>query len=166
MNTLSMPTTYYIQKEQTDEGLVYRLLEEDVKLVASLLHPKKKRPRVGAKTGCLLFFLAFILSDGDVDFADSDGPVGKLQFTAPDEAAGMILKRAFRGVVVRDADGKKVGEHHGAHYFTIGQRKGMNVGGTPLPLFVIATIIYCVYIDKPQCTLQCTKVKSFASVSG
>lgn len=35
--------------------------------------------------------------------------------------------------------GKVVGEHNGAHYFTIGQRKGMNVGGTPLPLFVIAT---------------------------
>ncbi|MGB1248018.1 MAG: tRNA 2-thiouridine(34) synthase MnmA [Chitinophagales bacterium] len=35
--------------------------------------------------------------------------------------------------------GKKVGRHQGAHYFTIGQRKGMNVGGTPLPLFVIAT---------------------------
>ena len=36
-------------------------------------------------------------------------------------------------------DGKKVGEHRGAHYFTIGQRKGLNIGGTPLPLFVIET---------------------------
>lgn len=36
-------------------------------------------------------------------------------------------------------NGKIVGEHNGAHYFTIGQRKGMNVGGTPEPLFVIAT---------------------------
>lgn len=35
--------------------------------------------------------------------------------------------------------GKVVGEHQGAHYFTIGQRKGLAVGGTPLPLFVIAT---------------------------
>jgi tRNA-specific 2-thiouridylase len=34
--------------------------------------------------------------------------------------------------------GKIVGKHQGAHYFTIGQRKGMNVGGTPLPLYVIA----------------------------
>jgi tRNA-uridine 2-sulfurtransferase len=34
-------------------------------------------------------------------------------------------------------DGKKVGRHHGAHFFTIGQRKGLQVGGTPLPLFVI-----------------------------
>lgn len=39
------------------------------------------------------------------------------------------------------ADGKKVGTHQGAHYFTIGQRKGLNVGGTKEPLFVIATDI-------------------------
>ncbi len=36
-------------------------------------------------------------------------------------------------------DGKTVGEHNGAHYFTIGQRKGLAVGGTPEPLFVVAT---------------------------
>ena len=36
-------------------------------------------------------------------------------------------------------DGKDKGEHQGAHYFTVGQRKGLGVGGTPLPLFVIGT---------------------------
>lgn len=36
-------------------------------------------------------------------------------------------------------DGKIMGKHNGAHYFTIGQRKGLNVGGTIEPLFVIAT---------------------------
>ncbi|MEH0158162.1 tRNA 2-thiouridine(34) synthase MnmA [Limibacter armeniacum] len=36
-------------------------------------------------------------------------------------------------------DGKVVGRHQGAHYYTIGQRKGLGVGGTKLPLFVIAT---------------------------
>lgn len=35
--------------------------------------------------------------------------------------------------------GKTVGEHNGAHYFTIGQRKGLAIGGTPEPLFVIGT---------------------------
>lgn len=35
------------------------------------------------------------------------------------------------------SDGKRVGEHNGAHYFTIGQRRGLGVGGTPEPLFVI-----------------------------
>lgn len=36
-------------------------------------------------------------------------------------------------------DGKEIGIHHGAHYFTNGQRKGLAVGGTKEPLFVIDT---------------------------
>lgn len=36
-------------------------------------------------------------------------------------------------------DGIVVGEHNGAHYYTIGQRKGLNIGGHPKPLFVIGT---------------------------
>lgn len=35
--------------------------------------------------------------------------------------------------------GKVVGTHRGAHYFTVGQRKGLGIGGTPEPLFVIHT---------------------------
>lgn len=35
--------------------------------------------------------------------------------------------------------GTKKGTHQGAHYFTIGQRKGLDVGGTKEPLFVIKT---------------------------
>jgi tRNA-specific 2-thiouridylase len=38
--------------------------------------------------------------------------------------------------------GKLVGKHQGAHYFTIGQRKGLNVGGTTEPLFIIATNVH------------------------
>ncbi|WP_062059534.1 tRNA 2-thiouridine(34) synthase MnmA [Aquimarina longa] len=36
-------------------------------------------------------------------------------------------------------NGKIVGKHQGAHYYTKGQRKGLGVGGTPEPLFVIET---------------------------
>ena len=36
-------------------------------------------------------------------------------------------------------DGTVVGTHNGAHFFTIGQRKGLAVGGTKEPLFVLAT---------------------------
>jgi len=32
-----------------------------------------------------------------------------------------------------------VGEHTGAHYYTIGQRRGLNLGGFEKPLFVIGT---------------------------
>ena len=36
-------------------------------------------------------------------------------------------------------DGNEVGKHQGAHFFTKGQRKGLAVGGTKEPLFVIDT---------------------------
>ena len=35
--------------------------------------------------------------------------------------------------------GEVVGEHNGAHYYTIGQRRGLNIGGFEKPLFVIGT---------------------------
>ncbi len=35
--------------------------------------------------------------------------------------------------------GKVIGEHQGAHFYTIGQRKGLNIGGKPKPLFVLGT---------------------------
>jgi len=38
-------------------------------------------------------------------------------------------------------DGVLVGEHDGAHFFTLGQRKGLGVGGMVEPLFVIDTDI-------------------------
>ena len=37
------------------------------------------------------------------------------------------------------SDGRIIGVHQGAHFFTVGQRKGLGVGGTPEPLFVIDT---------------------------
>ena len=35
--------------------------------------------------------------------------------------------------------GTVIGEHQGAHYYTIGQRKGLNIGGFAKPLFIIGT---------------------------
>lgn len=37
------------------------------------------------------------------------------------------------------ASGKVIGKHKGAHYYTIGQRRGLQIGGTGLPLFVLQT---------------------------
>ncbi|HQW69212.1 MAG TPA: tRNA 2-thiouridine(34) synthase MnmA [Flavobacterium sp.] len=50
-------------------------------------------------------------------------------------------KLAFeaKGISYLPENGKVVGKHQGAHYFTIGQRKGLNVGGTKEALFIIAT---------------------------
>ncbi|WP_395051587.1 tRNA 2-thiouridine(34) synthase MnmA [Flavobacterium sp.] len=44
-----------------------------------------------------------------------------------------------RKIAYKPEMGKVVGKHQGAHYFTTGQRKGLNVGGTTDPLFIIST---------------------------
>ena len=50
-----------------------------------------------------------------------------------------LLSLASKKIAYTPNMGKVVGKHQGAHYFTIGQRKGLNVGGNKDPLFIIAT---------------------------
>lgn len=49
-------------------------------------------------------------------------------------------------------NGKVIGEHEGAHFYTIGQRKGLNIGGRKEPLFVIGTDVKrnIVYVGEGQ----------------
>lgn len=49
------------------------------------------------------------------------------------------LRYLSRKINYKVDQGKIVGKHQGAHYFTKGQRKGLAVGGTIEPLFVIDT---------------------------
>ena len=37
------------------------------------------------------------------------------------------------------SQGIAVGEHEGAHFYTVGQRRGLGVGGKALPLFIVGT---------------------------
>ena len=53
--------------------------------------------------------------------------------------ASPSLEELTQPFTYQPTDGEVVGEHRGAHYFTIGQRKGLQVGGKPLPLFVVET---------------------------
>ncbi|MDA0973958.1 MAG: tRNA 2-thiouridine(34) synthase MnmA [Bacteroidetes bacterium] len=38
-----------------------------------------------------------------------------------------------------DMEGQTVGEHQGAHFYTVGQRKGLGLGGFKEPLFILGT---------------------------
>lgn len=49
------------------------------------------------------------------------------------------LVNITRSFTLEETLGDVIGEHNGAHYYTIGQRKGLNLGGFPEPLFVIGT---------------------------
>ena len=50
----------------------------------------------------------------------------------------------------KKTDGEILGLHHGAHFFTIGQRRGLSVGGMKEPLFVIDTDVNenVIYVGK------------------
>ena len=69
--------------------------------------------------------------------------VGKIIEIAKDFYNGKDLPKTLtdksQKIRYQAKDGKIVGTHNGAHFFTIGQRKGLAVGGTPEPLFVIDT---------------------------
>lgn len=47
------------------------------------------------------------------------------------------LEKLVQPFSYEESDGIKVHEHIGAHYYTIGQRKGLHIGGRPNPSFVI-----------------------------
>jgi tRNA-specific 2-thiouridylase len=53
---------------------------------------------------------------------------------------------------LRPGDGVTAGVHTGAHFFTVGQRKGLNLGGYREPLFVIGTdtVSNLVYVGEGQ----------------
>jgi tRNA-uridine 2-sulfurtransferase len=76
--------------------------------------------------------------DGEIIEIDKHNPIyskPKPQFDSLEDK----LKFESEPFPYNSSMGKRVGKHQGAHYFTVGQRKGLNVGGTKEALFVIAT---------------------------
>jgi len=58
-----------------------------------------------------------------------------------------------------DLDGKVLGKHRGIIHYTIGQRKGLNIGGQPEPLFVVAIDVKKNQVVLgPRRALDCTEV--------
>ena len=61
-------------------------------------------------------------------------------FVPDGDYAGLVRKLRpeadTRGDIV-DLSGAKLGEHRGLIHFTVGQRRGLEIGGTPEPLYVV-----------------------------
>ncbi len=70
---------------------------------------------------------------GNVIEVPSDSPAFKNGYEPSD------LKNLSASYNLSAGLGEIIGEHKGAHYYTIGQRKGLNLGGYEKPLFVIGT---------------------------
>ncbi|MTI41881.1 tRNA 2-thiouridine(34) synthase MnmA [Fulvivirga lutimaris] len=75
---------------------------------------------------------------GKVIEVPANAPLYQEQVLAGDNAQHDLAEMT-KSITYSEDDGTVVGEHAGAHYFTIGQRKGLNIGGTPEPLFIINT---------------------------
>jgi tRNA-specific 2-thiouridylase len=70
--------------------------------------------------------------------------VGKIIALEPDEKAfhkngGNTLEELAAPHDWTSMEGQLVGEHQGAHFYTVGQRKGLGVGGFKEPLFILGT---------------------------
>jgi tRNA-specific 2-thiouridylase len=68
------------------------------------------------------------------------------------EAPETLLKELTDPYRYEPTHGQIIGTHNGAHFFTIGQRKGMNIGGHKEALFVISTDVEknIVYVGEGQ----------------
>jgi tRNA-specific 2-thiouridylase len=58
-----------------------------------------------------------------------------------DRRPAQSLQEICAPFVYHPQSGQTIGEHEGAHFYTIGQRRGLRVGGRAEPLFVVATDI-------------------------
>ncbi|SHE50336.1 tRNA (5-methylaminomethyl-2-thiouridylate)-methyltransferase [Psychroflexus salarius] len=107
---------------------------------------------------------------GDIIEVDSDHSVyEKKKIINYEKAISLpveVLAEYSKPYHYNSTTGKIVGKHDGAHFFTKGQRKGLAVGGTKEPLFVIETdvnnnIIYTGQSkDHPGLNRNCLKVKT------
>ena len=68
------------------------------------------------------------------------------------EALDSLLAELTEPFSYQPSYGLRIGTHNGAHFFTIGQRKGLNVGGHKEPLFVIGTDVdqNIIYVGEGQ----------------
>ena len=62
------------------------------------------------------------------------------------------LEEISRPLCYIPSQGKVIGCHQGAHYYTVGQRKGLNIGGHKEPLFIISIDINTntIYVGEGQ----------------
>lgn len=73
-----------------------------------------------------------------------EAKTGNIIALEADEAAfhlngGSSLEELSAPFEWTDMEGQTVGEHQGAHFYTVGQRKGLGVGGFKEPLFILGT---------------------------
>lgn len=78
------------------------------------------------------------VKEGDVVEIDANGIAAKREFDRMKNMEGLEDYHQWYSKF-SSSDGRVVGKHQGAHFYTRGQRRGLQIGGKPLPLFVLQT---------------------------
>jgi len=78
------------------------------------------------------------VKEGEVIEIDANGIAASREFDRMKNMAGLEDYHQWHSKF-SSSDGRVVGKHQGAHFYTRGQRRGLQIGGKPLPLFVIQT---------------------------
>ncbi|MSP09338.1 MAG: tRNA 2-thiouridine(34) synthase MnmA [Flavobacteriaceae bacterium] len=78
------------------------------------------------------------VKEGDVVEIDANGIAAKREFDRMKNMEGLEDYHQWHSKF-SSSDGRVVGNHQGAHFYTRGQRRGLQIGGKPLPLFVLQT---------------------------
>ena len=78
------------------------------------------------------------VKEGEVIEIDANGIAAQRELDRMKNMAGLGDYHQWHSKF-SSSDGRVVGKHQGAHFYTRGQRKGLQIGGKPLPLFVIQT---------------------------
>jgi len=104
-----------------------------------------------ATTAAQLDFLRFPLGNlpkarvreiaGEINLLVAAKPDSQDICFVPDgDYAGLVKKlrpEAAQGGEIVDLGGRKLGEHRGIIHYTVGQRRGLEIGGSPEPLYVV-----------------------------
>lgn len=102
------------------------------------------------------------ISDGELDVISTPLDYSSIKFETETYRSGKkhIKKTRYK----ENPYGRIVGRHDGAHFYTIGQRKGLNVGGHSDSLFIISTDIErnIIYVGEghrhPGLSRSCLKI--------
>lgn len=78
------------------------------------------------------------VKEGQVIEIEPNGIAAQRELDRMNSMVGLVDYRQWHSNF-SSSDGVVIGNHQGAHFYTRGQRRGLQIGGKPLPLFVLQT---------------------------
>ena len=115
-----------------------RKIAKDLRLVTAYKKDSQGICFVGKVDLPVFLQQKLVAKKGDVFLIAPDSKIYERDWSMADSNPNEdLLEDLARPYPFHEADSKKIGEHIGAHFYTVGQRKGLNIGGFPEPLFVI-----------------------------